>query len=63
MADIKDISTPDLLKSISLFGDVNDYVDSMTQALMRYRQGYYVELKDDFEDDPNLAVNNRRAYY
>tara|TARA_R110000796_G_scaffold63001_2_gene145249 strand:- start:1016 stop:1285 length:270 start_codon:yes stop_codon:yes gene_type:complete len=23
MADIKDISTPDLLKSISLFGDVN----------------------------------------
>ena len=45
------------------FGDHDDYVDSMTQALMRYRQGYYVELKDDWEDDKNLAVNNRRSYY
>ena len=45
------------------FGDHDDYVDSMTQALMRYRQGYYVELKDDWEDDKDLAVNNRRSYY
>ena len=44
------------------FGDHDDYVDSMTQALMRYRQGYYVELKDDFADEPTNA-NYRRQYY
>ena len=43
------------------FGDHDDYVDSTTQALMRYRQGYYVELKDDFEDEP--TDGNRRQYY
>jgi predicted phage terminase large subunit-like protein len=43
------------------FGDHDDYVDSTTQALMRYRQGYYVELKDDFEDEPTNG--NRRQYY
>jgi len=32
----------------------------MTQALMRYRQGYYVELKDDFADEP---TDKRRAEY
>jgi len=44
------------------FGDHDDYVDSTTQALMKYRQGYHVTLKDDFEDTP---VNNgrRRSYY
>jgi predicted phage terminase large subunit-like protein len=43
------------------FGDHDDYVDSMTQALMRYRQGYYVELKDDFKDEPTNG--QRREYY
>ena len=42
------------------FGDHDDYVDSTTQALMRYRQGYYVELKDDFKDEP---TNGRRKQY
>tara|TARA_R110002020_G_scaffold11870_6_gene44160 strand:- start:3700 stop:5163 length:1464 start_codon:yes stop_codon:yes gene_type:complete len=44
------------------FGDNDDYVDSMTQALMRYRQGYYVELKDDFRDDER-DKDKRRDYY
>ena len=44
------------------FGDHDDYVDSMTQALMRYRQGYYVELEDDFADEP-IEINSRRNYY
>jgi len=43
------------------FGDYDDYVDSMTQALMRYRQGYYVELKDDFADEP--TDKQRPEYY
>ena len=44
------------------FGDHDDYVDSMTQALMRYRQGYYVELKEDFKDEPTNK-QQRRTYY
>jgi len=44
------------------FGDHDDYVDSMTQALMRYRQGYYVELKDDFKDDTK-EKDRQREYY
>jgi len=43
------------------FGDHDDYVDSMTQALMRYRQGYYVELKDDFKEEPTNG--RQREYY
>ena len=44
------------------FGDHDDYVDSMTQALMRYRQGYFVELKDDFKDD-DKGFKPQREYY
>ena len=44
------------------FGDHDDYVDSTTQALMKYRQGYHVTLKDDFRDEKvDRAVG--RAYY
>jgi predicted phage terminase large subunit-like protein len=43
------------------FGDHDDYVDSMTQALMRYRQGYYVELKDDFKEEK--PYRHKRTYY
>ena len=34
------------------FGDHDDYVDSTTQALMRYRQGNFVQLPDDYHDEP-----------
>ena len=43
------------------FGDHDDYVDSTTQALMRYRQGYFVKLTDDFEDEP--VYKEKREYY
>jgi len=33
------------------FGEHDDYVDSTTQALMRYRAGNFVELDDDYIDD------------
>ena len=45
------------------FGDYDDYVDSTTQALMRYRQGYYVSLKDDFKDDKIKHAQLGREYY
>ena len=44
------------------FGDHDDYVDSTTQALMRYRQGYFVSLDDDFEDEEKLKVVGREYY-
>jgi predicted phage terminase large subunit-like protein len=34
------------------YGEHDDLVDTMTQALMRYRQGNFVSLKDDYEDKP-----------
>ena len=43
------------------FGDNDDYVDSTTQALMKYRQGYYVELNDDFQDEE--GYRQPRGYY
>ena len=45
------------------FGDNDDYVDSTTQALMRYRQGYFVELKDDYEDEKSTKIGTGREYY
>ena len=45
------------------FGDHDDYVDSTTQALMRYRQGYFVGLKDDYEDEESTKIGTGREYY
>jgi len=45
------------------FGDHDDYVDSTTQALMRYRQGYFVALKDDYEDEESVKIGTGREYY
>jgi len=43
------------------FGDHDDYVDSTTQALMRYRQGNFVQLPDDYYDEPRTT--EPREYY
>ncbi len=45
------------------FGDHDDYVDSTTQALMRYRQGYFIGLKDDYEDEESVKIGTGREYY
>ena len=43
-------------------GENDDLVDSMTQALMRYRQGNFVQLPtDDWENEENSA--RVRLYY
>jgi len=44
------------------FGDNDDYVDSTTQALMRYRQGYFVGLDDDYKDEEKIKVEGRQYY-
>ena len=42
-------------------GEHDDLVDSMTQAVMRFRQGGFVEHPDDYEDEP--LPHQERTYY
>jgi phage terminase large subunit-like protein len=39
----------------------DDLVDSMTQAVMRFRQGNFLRLKDDYVDDPTPKI--QKEYY
>ena len=43
------------------YGDNDDLVDSTTQALMRFRQGGFLRLPDDFEED-TLPQKDREYY-
>jgi predicted phage terminase large subunit-like protein len=43
------------------FGKNDDLCDTMTQALMRFREGGLVSLNDDYEDGEKAPV--RRVYY
>jgi len=42
-------------------GENDDLVDSMTQAIMRFRQGGFVDHPDDYEDEP--LPQQQRTYY
>jgi predicted phage terminase large subunit-like protein len=44
-------------------GDHDDYVDSVSLALMRFRQGGYVRTALDEEDDIQYFKQRRAAYY
>ena len=44
------------------FGEHDDYVDSMTQAIMRIKQGGIVRNKDSYKDEP-LPDRSRLEYY
>ena len=43
------------------YGEYDDLVDTMTQALMRYRQGNFISLNDDYEDQPR--EKKKYVYY
>ena len=45
------------------YGDYDDYVDSMTMALMRFRQGGFLSLNNDYQDEIKLMRKNRTVYY
>ena len=45
------------------YGDNDDYVDSMTMALMRFRQGGFVALDEDYPDEVNFLPKKRMVYY
>jgi len=43
------------------YGDHDDLVDSMTQAVMRFRQGGFVDHPEDYKDEP--VNRNNKTYY
>ena len=43
------------------FGDHDDLVDSMTQAVMRFRQGGFIDHPEDYEDEE--LPQQQRTYY
>ena len=43
------------------YGEHDDLVDSTTQALMRFRQGNFINLPDDYQDEPRIM--QQREYY
>ena len=43
-------------------GDNDDFVDTTSQALLRYRQGGFISLDSDEKDDP-IYFKRRAAYY
>lgn len=45
------------------FGDNDDYCDSGTMALMRFRQGGFVSLKDDYTEEIKPLGRKRSVYY
>jgi len=45
------------------FGDYDDFCDSATMALMRFRQGGFVSLKEDYQDEAKFMKKNRTVYY
>ena len=44
-------------------GDNDDFCDSMTMALIRYRKGGFVRLDSDEEDDDSSNISFSRQYY
>ena len=44
-------------------GDNDDYVDTTSQALLRFRQGGFIQLDTDMADEPSKYRNRRRAAY
>jgi len=43
------------------YGDNDDLVDSMTQAVMRFRQGGFIDHPEDYRDEP--VIHHNRTYY
>ena len=44
-------------------GEHDDFVDTTTQALLRYRQGGFISLETDEQDDLTYKYRRRAAYY
>lgn len=44
-------------------GEHDDFVDTVTQALLRFRQGHFVTLDSDLKDEPRMFKSIRHAGY
>ena len=44
------------------YGEHDDLVDSTTQALLRFRQGNFIQLDSDYKDEPRLVVGMQEYY-
>jgi phage terminase large subunit-like protein len=45
------------------FGDNDDFCDSSTMALMRFRQGGFVTLDEDYQEEMRPMRRDRVVYY
>ena len=54
----------ELVEEVASFpsGEHDDLVDSMTQALLRFRRGGFVQLSSDYENEPR-GFRRKAAYY
>jgi predicted phage terminase large subunit-like protein len=60
------IFAEEMVEEVAAFpnGEHDDLVDSMTQALMRYRQGNFVQLpSDDWDDEAEAGSVKMKMYY
>jgi len=55
----------EVIEEVAVFpvGEHDDFVDTMTQALMRFRQGGFVQLDSDERGDPVHFRRRQHAYY
>ena len=55
----------DVIEEIVAFpvGENDDYVDTMTQALLRFRNGGFITLPSDEDDEPVFWRSKKAAYY
>lgn len=55
----------DVIEEIVAFpvGEHDDYVDTMTQALLRFRNGGFITLPSDEPDEPVFWRSRKAAYY
>jgi phage terminase large subunit-like protein len=44
-------------------GEHDDYVDTISQALLRFRQGGFINLDSDLKDEPQIFKRKQYAYY
>jgi len=53
----------EMIEECAMFphGEHDDLVDSMSQALLRFRKGNFVSLHDDYEDEP--TYHRKTEYY
>lgn len=55
----------ELVEEVASFpsGEHDDLVDSMTQALLRFRRGGFISLDSDYEDEPQYWRRKAVGYY